>query len=127
MKLADLQNNQIARFVLAGVVNTLFGFAVFSVAAFAGAPNWMALLIGMATGMVFNFFTTGGYAFRQLSWRRFPLFAVCHLSVFTVNLALLEWLAPYAHRIFLQFVLAFPMAVMSYFLMSRIAFPAQKG
>jgi putative flippase GtrA len=123
MKALDPRNKQIVRFLIAGAANTFFGFAIYSIAALAGAANWQALLIGMVTGVLFNFFTTGGYAFRQLSWRRFPIFFLCHIAIFSVNLVLLEMLSTSTSRYLVQFVLAFPMALASYVLMSRVAFP----
>ena len=57
---------QILRFIVAGAINTLFGFAVYSAAVLAGLPVWSALLVGNVAGVGFNFVTIGGYVFGVL-------------------------------------------------------------
>ena len=75
----SLRKNRFMRFLVAGGVNTLFGFAVYSFCIIAGCVVWLALLAGMLSGTVFNFFTTGGYVFRELSPRLLPRFIFSYL------------------------------------------------
>lgn len=118
-----LQQSTFLRFLVAGGVNTLFGYAVYSAAILADAPAWVALLIGMLAGTVFNFFTTGGYAFRQLSIGRYPRFVLCYLFVYGVNLVLFEVLSRYiADKLVVQALLLVPLALLSYFIMARLVF-----
>ena len=58
-------DRQFVRFLLAGMVNTLFGLAVFAGTTRVGLAPWAALLAGMLAGIAFNFVTLGGYAFRD--------------------------------------------------------------
>lgn len=119
----SLRRNRFMRFLAAGGVNTLFGFAVYSVFIIAGMPVWFALLAGMLFGTVFNFFTTGGYAFRELSLLRFPRFVICHLLIYGINLILIELVSVWLNnKILSQAILIFPMAMLSYFLMMRFVF-----
>ena len=114
------------RFLAAGGVNTLFGFAVYSVSIIIGMPVWFALLAGMLLGTVFNFFTTGGYVFRELSFPRFPRFVICYLLIYGVNFMLIELISGWlSDKILSQAILVFPMALFSYFLMLRFVFPAR--
>lgn len=118
-----LRSSELLRFLLAGAVNTLFGYAIYSLGILAGAPVWMALLIGMLVGTVFNFFTTGGYAFRQLSPQRYPRFVACYLLVYGVNLLLIEGLSLWiSDKLQIQAALLLPLALLSYFLMARLVF-----
>ena len=118
-----LRKNRLLRFLVAGGVNTLFGYAVYGAAIVLGAPVWAALLIGMVAGSVFNFATTGGYAFRQLALRRYPRFVGCYLLVYAVNLALIAALSTWiADKLLAQAVLLVPLAVLSYVLMARLVF-----
>lgn len=111
------------RFLLAGGLNTLFGFAVYTVAVLAGLNPRGALLAGMVMGTFFNFVTTGGYAFRQLTIRRFPRFVLCYLATYAVNVAVIDWLSPLAGGPLRAQALALvPMAALSYGLMSRWVF-----
>ena len=115
------------RFLLAGAANSLFGFAVYSGAVVAGAAIWLALLSGMLAGTVFNFVTTGGYAFRRLSMIYFPRFLSCYLAVYATNLLLLETLGLWSQNFILsQALITPPLAVLSYFMMSRFVFCDRK-
>lgn len=118
-----LRRSQLLRFLLAGAVNTLFGYVVYSLGILAGAPVWLALLVGTLLGTVFNFFTTGGYAFRRLSARRYPLFVACYLLVYGINLLLIEALSAWiSDKLQIQAVLLVPLALLSYFLMAQLVF-----
>jgi putative flippase GtrA len=120
---ALLRENRFLRFIVAGGVNTLFGYAVYGAAIVLGMPVWAALLIGMVAGTVFNFFTTGGYAFRQLALRRYPRFVACYLLVYAANLASIAALSTWiADKLLAQAVLLVPLALFSYVLMARLVF-----
>lgn len=119
----SLRENRFMRFLVAGGVNTLFGFVVYSVFIIAGMKVWLALLAGMFFGTMFNFLTTGGYAFRELSLARFPRFAVCYLFIYGVNFVLIDLLSIWlSDEILSQAILVLPMAMLSYFLMMRFVF-----
>jgi putative flippase GtrA len=120
---ALLRHSRFLRFLLAGGVNTVFGYAVYGAGIFAGAPVWLALLIGMLAGTVFNFFTTGGYAFRQLALARYPRFVVCYLLVYGANLVLFRVLSTWIDSaLAVQAFLLVPLALFSYVLMARFVF-----
>lgn len=111
------------RFLLAGVVNTIFGFAVYSAFIIAGMAVWFALLAGTLFGTIFNFITTGGYAFRELSFPRFPRFVICYLLIYGINFMLIELISGFlSDKILSQAILIFPMALLSYALMVRFVF-----
>jgi putative flippase GtrA len=114
-----------ARFIAAGILNTAFGFLVYGATVFAGAPVWAALLTSVLSGIVFNYVTIGGYAFRQLSRKTFPRFVGCYVLVYATNLALIELLARSGlGAVGAQAVLTLPMAGLSYLLMRHVAFRA---
>lgn len=118
-----LRSSTFIRFLVAGGINTLFGYVVYGASVLAGAPVWLALLIGMVAGTVFNFFTTGGYAFRQLEIARYPRFVGCYLLVYALNLVLIDALGPWVpDKLLAQGVLLLPLALLSYFLMDRLVF-----
>jgi len=116
-----------ARFIVAGAANTVFGFAVYAGAVLARAPVWAALMAGVVAGLVFNYLTIGGYAFRQLSRRNFPWFALCYATVYLVNLGLIELLS---HKglgvIQAQALVTVPLAVFSYLMMRFLVFASSQ-
>ena len=111
------------RFLAAGALNTLFGFAVYSAAILLGAPVWAGLVISNSCGIAFNFVTTGGYAFRNRLIERFPRFALSYLCLGLVNWLLLVWLGAWLHGpITAQAILAAPLALLSYSILARFVF-----
>jgi putative flippase GtrA len=128
LTLQVLRENRVLRFFVAGAVNTLFGFVVYSAAILLGARLSLALLLGLVCGTIFNFFSTGGYVFRDLKLARVPRFLVCYALVYTSNLKLIEWLAPWVgNAIAAQAILTIPIALLTYLLMSRFVFAGARS
>jgi putative flippase GtrA len=118
-----MRRSRFLRFLLAGAINTLFGYVVYTASIIAGVPVPGSLLIGMLAGTVFNFFTTGGYAFRQLRLGRYPAFVACYVLVYGMNLALFRLVAMWVDSaLAVQALLLVPLALLSYFLMARFVF-----
>jgi putative flippase GtrA len=114
------------RFLLAGGLNTLFGFAVFGALVWTGWPTWACLLVGNLAGTAFNFLTLGGFVFRDLHHRRLPRFVAVYGLIYLLNLGLLTVADHMAiDRLIAQFCLLIPMAAMSYVLMSRLVFQSR--
>ena len=87
---------------------------------------WLALLAGTLAGTVFNFFTTGGYVFRQISLARFPRFVICYLLVYGSNIMLIDFISIWvSSKILSQALITLPLAVLSYFLMARFVFSSK--
>ena len=105
-------------------MNTLFGFAVFSLIAYLGGKTWHALLGANVAGIVFNFVTIGGGVFRDLGLRRLPRFVLAYFGLFVLNLEAIGLLsgAVQIDRIAAQALLTAPMAVLSYLIMSKLVF-----
>lgn len=111
------------RFLVAGAINTLFGFAAYSICIVDGMAVGLALLAGMLSGTLFNFLTTGRYVFRELSIARFPRFVICYLLIYAINFISIELISLWlSNKIVSQAVIAFPIALLSYFLMARLVF-----
>ena len=124
---ALLVDRQFLRFLVAGGVNTLFGFGVNIAAMLAGLPVWLAMLVGTVAGVVFNFFTHGGYAFRDMSARRLPRYVLGYAIVYAVGLGafnVLHCVVP--GPIVCQTLLLIPMALLSYLIMSRFVFQKRR-
>lgn len=115
--------HRIIRMFLAGGINTLFGLLVFSLGNIAGLENWLSLLLSLIFGVMFNFFTTGGYVFRQLNASRFPKFVIAYFLVYALNLLLISELTKFTrNEIVSQGILCLPLALFSYFLLARFVF-----
>lgn len=125
--IAALDRNRFLRFLAAGGLNTLVGFAVYSGAIMLGSSVWSALLLATLAGLFFNFFTTGGYAFRCRLLTRFPRFAAAYAGLYAINWLCIDWLAGFhLGAIAAQALLTIPLAVLSYGIMSRFVFPSEE-
>ena len=101
----------------------MFGFLIFGICEFLGTNINLAIFVGMLSGIIFNFFTTGGLVFRQLSIKRLPLFIICYLAIYAINVFLFAKLSIIIHStIITQAILTIPLALISYLLMSNIVF-----
>ena len=119
-------HNTYLRFLIAGGFNTLFGWLCYAAAILLGAPPWLALIVATLTGIVFNFITLGGYAFRSLVLKRFPRFVLAYCAIYTTNLICLNALKPWVESpIWGQLILTLPLAILSYVIMSRMVFNPQ--
>lgn len=120
---------RVIRFLIVGCINSLFGFAVFGMIAYFGGHTWVALLGGNIAGILFNFLTIGAIVFRDLSPARFLRFVAAYLGLFLLNLEAIGLLTTTTSigRISAQGLLTAPMAVLSYFIMSRLVFPPTAG
>lgn len=122
-----LRDHQFLRFLVAGGINTLFGFIVYSAAIIFGASVWLAVLVGLVCGTIFNFFTTGGYVFRDMKPARIPRFLACYALIYVLNLKLIEWASLWVgNPIAAQAIVTGPIAILAYVVMGRFVFLRQK-
>ena len=63
---------QLRKFLLAGILNAAFGYFVYAVFVLAGVTPGIALFIATCVGIIFNFFTTGRWVFRNSDLWAFP-------------------------------------------------------
>ena len=126
-QLDKLGAKRFQQFMIAGSLNTLFGFSVYSICIIVGIPLWLSLLISMFFGIIFNFITTGSYVFRQLSLVRFPRFLLCYVIIYIINIFFVELISMWIkNEIFIQAMIALPLALLSYYIMSTFVFIALK-
>ncbi len=111
------------RFLVAGGVNTLWGWSVYAVSILMGAETWLALAIGMLAGIGFNFVSLGAFVFRDMVLARLPRFILSYGFLYAVNFVCLKAIGPWVDDpIWSQLILTPPMAVLSYVVLSRMVF-----
>lgn len=90
-----LANGSIAakllRFVGTGVVNTIFGYAVYAALILLGLPYLTALLVATVLGVAFNYFSFGRMVFDgHMNGRVFSKFLLAYSLIYAVNAGLLH-------------------------------------
>lgn len=114
---------QFLRFLVTGVVNTLFGYGVFAVTLLATADHRLALLVANVLGVLFNFLTTGRFVFGSRQLHRLPLFIGGYVVCFLVNLWALDFLHDIGVPAMLaQLVLLPAMVILSFIINKLIVF-----
>lgn len=78
------------RFLLVGVLNTLFGYAVYLSVLMLGVAPEVALAVATLVGAVFNYFSTGRLVFQSSGMGRLPLFLLAYLVIYAANAAALR-------------------------------------
>lgn len=127
-KLRAFPISQFMRYCVIGLVNTIFGYTIYYVAARIGASTWFALCVSTASGVIFNFCTTGSVVFQQLSWRCVPKFVCAYAGIFFLNLGALRALSPILDgRIVAEATLLMPMACLSFFTLRTFVFDGKQS
>ncbi len=80
---------RIARFLMAGLANTCFGYAVYALLILIGVTAQLALLIAFAVGVAFNYFTTARFVFSTRGFGKLPVYAGVYAIIYAGNAAAL--------------------------------------
>ena len=86
------RHRHFAKFLAVGIVNTLFGYGVFSLLVLLDVPAGIALFLATVLGVAFNFFTMCRLVFASRGMRRLPHFVAVYGLTFLINLWSLQLL-----------------------------------
>ena len=82
---------QVIRFLVAGVINTGFGYGAFAAFLWLSGNKDVAVVLGTVAGIAFNFGTYGA-VFARTGFARLPHFIAFYLAVLGANLVALRLL-----------------------------------
>ena len=113
-----------ARFLVSGVINTAFGYAVFAFFIFLGCGDFTAPLFAEIACVIFNFNTIGGMVFGDRSKKLFWRFCLVYLTIYIFQVSGLKIFAAFGveNRYLSGFILIFPAALLSYTLNKKLVF-----
>lgn len=121
-----LKSNRLVKFLLVGLLNTAFGYAVFLVVILLGAPPQLALVLQFCLGCLWNYFMHARLVFEHDGYRQMPLYLLAYGAIYGVNaLALAAIMAAGTTPLMAQAILTPLIAVLSYFLISKILKPRE--
>ena len=84
---------KLIKFLVAGVLNTVFGYSVYAGLLYIEAPYLIALFIATVAGVIFNYFSFGRMVFHgKNSWLAFGKFIIAYSIIYGVNAVLLQTL-----------------------------------
>lgn len=109
------------RFILVGLLNTAFGYAVYALLLWVGLPPQPALVISFAIGVAWNYFTTARLVFRATGFGKLPAYLAAYLTVYAANALALQFaLSRGADPFVAQAILTPAAAILSFVLLSRV-------
>jgi len=115
------------RFLLVGGLNTAFSYVAFAAIYMATHSDLTAVVLATIAGVLFNYFSTGNLVFSYKGVNRLPLFVLGYVVICTLNIFLLEALAAVGLRPLLgQLIVVGPLAIVAYYVNSRIVFRASR-
>lgn len=84
------KKHQFVKFLLVGVLNTLFGYSLFAILILIGLNYKYAVLLGTILGVLFNFKTTGRLVFGAKNNKLIFRFVGVYVVTFLLNVELLR-------------------------------------
>jgi putative flippase GtrA len=110
---------QSVRFLLVGGLNTLFGYALFTVFYLITHARQPSLVIATLISILFNFVTTGRLVFANRGLKRLLPFAAVYAVILGLNMALLEILARSGVPTLLAQAVSLPVTVVAGYVLNR--------
>lgn len=110
-------------FLVVGGLNTLFGYAVFTLLVWLNVSYPLALLLSQVLGVLFNFRTTGRIVFSNRDNRLIVRFFGVYALLYGINLGLLKLLIACDLSVYVASALiVLPMALLSFALNKKFVF-----
>ncbi|WP_340268565.1 GtrA family protein [Sphingobium mellinum] len=110
-------------FLIAGGINTLFGYGVYSAQVLMGIVPPIAVVISTVVGVLFNFLTTSA-VFRSRDLRKLPRFLAVYAAMMGLNILLLDIAMRCGLGPLLAQALILPIFTLTFLAMRRFVFAA---
>jgi putative flippase GtrA len=109
------------KFLTAGMLNTIFGYAIYAALLFAGISYHIALILATIAGITFNYFSFGYIVFNGgRGWLIFCKFTISYLVIYGLNALGLSALIKYffVNPYLGQIICILPGVLLSWWLMN---------
>ncbi len=117
------QHRLFFKFILTGVINTVFGYLVFACLIKLGLHYVLAIFLGTCLGVLFNFHTFGTLVFHNKHYKLIPRFIVVYGIILVFNILLVKLFLIDGFNSYIAGAIAtVPMALLSYHLNKRWVF-----
>ena len=116
-------DNKLYRFILVGMLNTLFGYSLFALFIFLQVHYTLAVLLTTVLGILFNFKTIGALVFKNTSSNIIVRFVIVYMITYLLNVLALKVLTVRYFDMYTAGLIALvPNAVISFLLQSKFVF-----
>ena len=114
---------QFLRFLLVGLLNTTFGYGLFSVLVWLGQPYPLAIGLATLGGIAFNFQSTGRLVFNGAPLSRLWRFIAIYGVTYAVNVGVVTVLLSYGMNVYIANALTIlPLALLTFSLQRKFVF-----
>jgi putative flippase GtrA len=120
-----MPNSKPSKFILIGLLNTMFGYSAYALLIFFGLSFALALLISTVSGIIFNYFTFGQLFFNiGVNLENFIKFIITYLFIYLLNVSFLHLMINIwnVNSYMSQFLFLIPAAAISWLLMNYWVF-----
>lgn len=124
-----VKKHRFVRFLLVGILNTLFGYLVFATLILVGLNYKYAVLLATILGVLFNFKTTGKLVFGSKNNKLIFRFVLVYMVTFLLNVEVLRivdainiGIEQKTKMLIAGSILLLPMAIISFVLMKIFVF-----
>lgn len=116
-------NSKFIRFILIGMINTLFGYGVYFLLIKFGMHFSLAVLVSTSLGVVFNFKTIGKFVFEKSNNILIVKFAAVYGLLYFINVSGIKFLNSYGFSFeFSGLMMLPPMAILSFIMNQKLVF-----
>lgn len=114
--------SEIARYLAAGVVNTVFGFSLYAVMLWLGLDRYVAQAIGYVAGTIFNYITYSRHVFTDAAPAKLK-FTVSYAVNYLVSLLSLQVVSHFISNPYTAGAIAtFAVVLLNYVILKRLVF-----
>jgi putative flippase GtrA len=123
LMLGSLTKNQYIRFIITGIINTIFGYSIFSLFIFMAFEYKMAIAISTIAGILFNYNSFKRIVFNNSDSGGLIRFTLIALCIYFLNIQGVAIFLSYGFNIHTSFVLIFlPTTIINYLLLKFFVF-----
>lgn len=116
-------NQKLIKFLVVGILNTIFGYSVYAILIWIGAPYFVAATGSTILGVLFNFKSIGSIVFKSKDNSKIIPFIMVYTALYMFNIIGLAFMAHEGFDSYMSgIIVIFPLAIISYLVNSRFVF-----
>lgn len=116
---AHIKKNTFLLFILVGIINTAFSYALFAFFVFIGVHYTLAVLFATCIGVLFNFKTTGNIVFKNSNNKLIFKFISVYAVQYFINLGLIKIFLMLVHNTYIAGAIATVLCAFSAYLLNK--------
>lgn len=116
-------NSKFIRYICVGLMNTLFGYSIFSLLIYLGVHHTSAVILSAIVSIIFNFKTLSHIVFNNCDNKLICRFLLVYVLIATLNIVLLDCELKLKINIYMAgAILLMPLGLLSFVLNNKLVF-----